>query len=102
CKGSACCLRISKRGQPNVEDYNRCERINIISRSTIANLRFNENNVYGWLHLRDLEFLVISQPPSYGDHILSDIIKPSPSPRFGIRGARISKSLSQIWERDLG
>ncbi|MEH1883558.1 MULTISPECIES: cupin domain-containing protein [unclassified Nostoc] len=27
----------------------------------------------------DLEFLVISQPPSHGDRILSDIIKSSPS-----------------------
>jgi hypothetical protein len=26
----------------------------------------------------------------------------SPSPIYGRRGARISKSLSHIWERDLG
>ncbi|MEH2094663.1 MULTISPECIES: cupin domain-containing protein [unclassified Nostoc] len=34
----------------------------------------NESDAYGWLRLRDLEFLVISQPPSHGDRILSDRI----------------------------
>ncbi|MEH2015645.1 hypothetical protein [Nostoc sp.] len=39
----------------------------------------NESDAYGWLRLRNLKFLVISQPPSHGDRILSDSIESSPS-----------------------
>lgn len=39
----------------------------------------NESDAYGWLRLRDLEFLVISEPRSHGDRILSDSIESSPS-----------------------
>ncbi|MGV0104314.1 hypothetical protein NSTCB13_02977 [Nostoc sp. DSM 114160] len=30
----------------------------------------NESDAYGWLRLRNLEFLVISQSPSSGDRVL--------------------------------
>ncbi|MEH2284233.1 MAG: hypothetical protein V7K90_23415 [Nostoc sp.] len=37
------------------------------------------SDVYDGLRLRNLQFIVISQPPSHGDRILSDIIESSPS-----------------------
>ncbi|MEH2389290.1 MAG: hypothetical protein V7K14_26695 [Nostoc sp.] len=35
----------------------------------------NENDVYDWLRLSDLELIVIPQPPSHSDRILSNIIE---------------------------
>ncbi|WP_190240760.1 hypothetical protein [Nostoc sp. 'Peltigera membranacea cyanobiont' 210A] len=37
------------------------------------------SDVYDGLRIRNLEFIVISQPPSHGDRFLSDSIESSPS-----------------------
>jgi hypothetical protein len=47
--------------------------------ANIPHQTLNESDVYSWLHLRYLEFIVISQPPNHSDRILSDIIESSPS-----------------------